>query len=72
MSREDFINELIRRFSDSITENMPDFKEVQATDDPNVFVCMKGDDYYFAHILPPGEPIATFRKATVTEIVKED
>ena len=72
MTRQEFINELIRRFTDGVTEKMPDFREVQATDDPNTFVCMKGDDYYFAHILPPGEPLVTFRKAIVSEIVKED
>ena len=72
MTRQEFIDELIRRFTDSVTKGMPGFSEVNATDDPNVFVAMKDGDYYFARILPPGEPIVTFRKATVKENVKEE
>ena len=72
MTRQEFIDELIRRFTDSVTKGMPDFSEIQSTDDPNVFICVKEGDYYFAHVLPPGEPIVTFRKATVKENVKEE
>lgn len=68
MTRQEFIDELVRRFTDSVTEGMPDFDGVQTTDNPNVFIGEKDGDYYFAHILPPGEPIVTFRKAMVEEI----
>jgi hypothetical protein len=69
MTRNDFADMLIERFTNSIRKNLADFDYAEETDDPHKFLVFKGGDVLFAEINSPHEPIVIFRKATVMEPV---
>ena len=68
MTREEFIEELVRRFSADVTNKFPYFKEIRTTDNPNVFVGEKDGAYFFINIHQLFDPLITFSKAIVEKL----
>lgn len=72
MTKKEFNKEIIRRFIENVIKNMPNFDSVQTTEDPNVFIGEKNGELYFIHLRSSLEPVITFRKAQVNEIIKDN
>ena len=72
MNREEFIEELVRRFSADITNKFPYFKEICQTENPNTFIGKKDGAYFFIHIRPLFDPLITFSEAKVEKIEQQE